>query len=211
MRPVGKKYHLGISGGASRSVGSTAGGYALGDSLQWLGDQPASSSDYYGSPQTIAVMAKAALEDQEHFETRQLCEAVCEGLDSKDYTSEYLAMYHFVLMHSRYMRDPRRTELVRAPYIIARQMLAGHKPSIDCDDCATLLAACIIAMGGTAEFITVAFANQFYGTQRQYSHVLVAATEPRSRVRIVLDPVAAEKTSSMLRRVKAAKIYPVSA
>lgn len=183
-----------------------------GASLIWLPDlRPPTESEYYGAPQTINVMRKAALEDQHHFQTRQLVESICEHLDSKDYSSEILACYQFLLQRTRYMRDPRRVELVRAPYVISQMILAGHRPSIDCDDMATWLAAAVIALGGQAEYVTVAFQNMFYDGQRQYSHVFCRALEPRTRVRIILDPVAAEKTPQMLRRVKAAKVWPIAA
>jgi hypothetical protein len=166
---------------------------------------------YSGAPQTIGVMRRAALEDADHFETRQIAEIVCEGIDSKDYTSEYLALYHFLLQRTRYMRDPRRTELVRAPYVISKQILAGHRPSLDCDDMSTWLAAAVLAVGGRAEFCTVAFQRMFYEGKQQYSHVFTRALEPRTRCQIVLDPVAAEKTPEMQRRIVAAEAWPVSA
>lgn len=107
-------------------------GYA-GATAFWIPDQPPTSRvGYNGAPQTIDVMRHAALDDHNHFETRQLAESVCEHVDSKDYCSEYLALYYFLLQRTRYMRDPRRTELVRAPYIVSQQILAGHRPSLDC-------------------------------------------------------------------------------
>jgi hypothetical protein len=156
-------------------------------------------------------MRHAALQDADHYVTRELAEMVCEGLDSKDYTSEYLALYQFLLQRTRYMRDPRRTELVRAPHLISQQIMAGHRPSLDCDDMATWLAAAILAVGGKVEYCTVAFALMFYGDQPQYSHVFTRALEPRTRCQIVLDPVAAEKTSQMIGRIKAAETWPVAA
>lgn len=178
----------------------------------WFPDQPPTSRvGYRGAPQTIAVMRKAALEDANHFVTRQLAEAVCEGLDSKDYTSEYMALYQFLLQRTRYMRDPRRTELVRAPHIVSEQIMAGHRPSLDCDDMAAWLAAAVLAVGGRAEFCTVAFAVMLYDGVPQYSHVFTRALEPRTRCQIVLDPVAAEKTPQMLSRVKVAETWPVAA
>jgi len=192
------------------SLGSTGGGYSRGDSLIWF-PEPTSKMDYFGARQTIGVMAKAALDDRHRFETRQLAESICEGLDSKDYTSEYLALYHFFLQNTRYMRDPRRVELVRAPWILSKMLLSGHRPSVDCDDGATWLAAAIMSVGGKAEFVTVAFDDVFYDGQRQYSHVFDRALEPRSGGKIILDPVAAEKTPQMLRRVRAACVWPISA
>jgi hypothetical protein len=125
--------------------------------------------------------------------------------------SEYQALYHFLLQRTRYMRDPRRTELVRAPYIISQQILAGHRPSLDCDDMATWLAAAVTAVGGRAEFVTCAFQNMVYNGQVQYSHVFTRAMEPRTRCMIVLDPVAAEKTSQMLSRIKNSSSWPIAA
>lgn len=178
--------------------------------LVWLPDARHSRVSYWGAPQTIDVMAKAALNDA-GFQTRRLAEAVCEGIDSKDYTSEYIALYHCVLQRTRYMRDPITTELVRAPYIVSEQIMAGRRPSIDCDDMATWLAAAIIAVGGRVRFVTVAFKNQFYEGRRQYSHVYLEALEPRNGQWIALDPVAAEKTSQMLARVKARDVWPLAA
>src|SRR6185295_6543536 len=150
--------------------------------LLWFPDAPPQSRvGYNGAPQTIKVMSQAALDDAKHFQTRQIAEAVCEGIDSKDYVSEYLALYNFLIQRCRYMRDPRRTELVRAPYIISKQMLAGHRPSIDCDDMACWLAAAVLAVGGNAQFATVAFQKMMYDGQVQYSHVFTCAIEPRAR------------------------------
>jgi hypothetical protein len=179
--------------------------------LVWNPDAPTSRVAYWGAPQTIEVMAQAVGEDADHFETRQLAETICEGIDSKDYTSEYLALYYCVLQHTRYMRDPRRTELVRAPYVIARQILAGRRPSVDCDDMATLIAALVQAVGGAPEFVTVAFDDRTFDGQRQYSHVFAQARDPRRGGKIALDPVAAEKTSQMLRRVRFRDTWPVTA
>jgi hypothetical protein len=175
-------------------------------------DQPPTSRvGYSGAPQTIEEMRRAALDDANHFITRELAEMVCEGLDSKDYTSEYLALYQFLLQRTRYMRDPRRTELVRAPYVISQQIMNGHRPSLDCDDMACWLAAAVLSIGGRPEFCTVAFAKLMYGDQPQYSHVFMRALEPRTRCQIVLDPVAAEKTPQMLSRIQQAATWPVAA
>lgn len=189
----------------------SGGGYG-GSRLFWLPDQPPTSRvGYSGAPQTIDVMRKAALEDANHFDTRRLAESVCEGLDSKDYTSEYVALYNFLMQRTRYMRDPRRVELVRAPYIISQQIMAGHRPSLDCDDMSCWLAAAVLAVGGRPEFMTVAFQLMHYDGVQQYSHVFTRALEPRTRCMIVLDPVAAEKTPQMIQRVKAAAAWPVAA
>jgi len=193
--------------GTAHSLGDA---YPADTRLVWLPDARPSRVAYWGAPQTIEVMSKAALEGGSAFEVRRLVEALCEGLDSKDYTSEYLAALFMVLQRTRYMRDPRTVELVRSPRVLAQQIMAGRRPSVDCDDMAALLAAMILAMGGKAEFVTVAFVHQFYEGRRQFSHVYVRALEPRNNQWIVLDPVAAEKTGQMLARVKAFDTWPIT-
>lgn len=194
-------------GSVSGSEGAMYGG---GERMFWLPDEaPTSRVAYGGAPQTIRLMGRAALEDGSHFETRKLVEMICEHLDSKDYGSEYQALYYFILQRTRYMRDPRRTELVRAPYVVSKQIAAGHRPSLDCDDMSTWLCAALLAVGGQPELVTVAFANLFYMGQRQYSHVFVRVKEPRSGKYVILDPVAAERTPEMLRKVVAAATWPI--
>lgn len=166
--------------------------------------------EYRGAPQTIQVMRRAALDSQHHLSVRQLAEQVCGRLDSKDYTSEYLACYNLVLQRCRYMRDPRTVELVRAPYLVADEILRGGRPSLDCDDMSAFLGALVLAVGGNTRFVTVAFRNAFYNGQRQYSHVFAQALEPRTGTWIVLDPVAADKTDEMMGRVRAAAVWPVA-
>jgi hypothetical protein len=165
---------------------------------------------YRGAPQTVGVIKQAALAAQSDYAVRQLAERITERLPSKDYLSEYLAIYYFVLAHTRYMRDPRTVELVRAPDVVARELLAGHTPALDCDDQSALICALVLAMGGECRVVTVAFGNTFYKGNRQYSHVFAQAREPYSKAWITLDPVAADRTQQMIRRTKAAKIWPVA-
>ena len=155
-------------------------------------------------------MRRAALDSQSNLAVRQLAEAACSELDSKDYTSEYLALYNLLLQRCRYMRDPRTVELVRAPYLVAQEILQGGRPNLDCDELSAMLAALILSVGGSTRFVTVAFRNAFFNGQRQYSHVFAQALEPRTGLWIVLDPVAAEKTGEMMRRITAAAIWPVA-
>jgi transglutaminase-like putative cysteine protease len=155
-------------------------------------------------------MRSAALDSQQDYGVRKLTEAICGGLPSKAYADEYLALYYFVLSRTRYMRDPRTIELVRSPHVVAGTLWSGSTPSLDCDDMAALLAAMILAVGGQCRFVTVAFSNMHVRGERQYSHVFVQAREPQTGAWITLDPVAADKTKSMLRRVRAAKVWPVA-
>lgn len=159
---------------------------------------------------TVAVMMDGALRSQEHLPVRLLAEEICAGLGSKDYLSEILAIYNFVLGHTRYMRDHRTVELVRAPHVLVDEMLAGKKPNVDCDDMCALLVALLLAIGCEVRVVTVAFRTAVYRGKKQYSHVYCQAREPRTSTWITLDPVAAEQSKAMLGRVKELKIWPVA-
>lgn len=165
---------------------------------------------YRGAPQTVGVIRDASLESQRDYTVRELAEKIASGLSSKAYLDEYLAIYYFVLAHTRYMRDPRTVELVRAPYVSARVLKSGQVPSLDCDDLAALLCALVLAVGGQCRIVTTAFRHQFYRGQRQYSHVFAQAREPRTGKWITLDPVAADRTKEMLRRAVHFKVWPVA-
>lgn len=155
-------------------------------------------------------MRRAVLNAQQDIGTRRLAETVCMGLPSKAFVDEYLALYRFVLSRCRYMRDPRTVELVRAPPIVARALFRGETPSMDCDDMAALLGAMVLAVGGRCRFATVAFRTITYQGELQYTHVFCQAQEPSSRAWITLDPVAADKTRSMMRKIKHAKFWLVA-
>ncbi len=165
---------------------------------------------YRGAPQTVGVIRRAALETQNHLSVRRLCEAFCKGVASKDYISEYLACLYGLEAHSRYMRDPRTVEFVKAPHVIADEILSGGVASLDCDDYSGMLSAMGLAMGGATRLVTVAFRPMFYEGRQQYSHVFAQAQEPRTGTWITLDPVAAENTGKMHRDLYAAKVWPVA-
>ena len=165
---------------------------------------------YRGAPQTVSVLTDAALRSQRDLRVRLLAEELSAGLGSKDYLSEGLAVYYFLLGNACYMRDPRTVELVKSPQLLVAEIRSGKKPRIDCDEMAALIAALGLAMGNEVRIVTVAFHHAFHNGHRQYSHVFTQFVEPRSRAVVTLDPVAAEKTRQMLSRVKAAKIWPVA-
>lgn len=162
---------------------------------------------FRGSPQTVAVIIKSAIEAQNHYIVRQLVEEICKDIRSKDYLSEILAIGHFVSSKTRYMRDPLTVELVKAPWIVIKEIYDGGTPNLDCDDMTALLAALLLSVGCRVRVVTAAFKNTFYKGQRQYSHVFVQAYEPKTKTWITVDPVAGEKTKSMHNRIVAAKIY----
>lgn len=166
--------------------------------------------DFKGAPHTVALIKRYAIEAQRNSSVRQLAEEVVQGLGSKDFTSEILAIYYFTLSRTRYANDPRSIELVRKPSWVANKILAGSTPSLDCDDLVAFQAALLLSLGREVRAVTVAFRHAFYSGQRQYSHVYLQVKEPKSSAWITLDPVAAEKTGQMLGRVRALKIWPIA-
>lgn len=178
---------------------------------------------FHGAPHTVEHIKRAALGSQGWYPLRLLSEQVIGRCGPKDYVSEILAIYYWTLANVRYCNDPRTLELVRSPREVIERMqatvtaLGGRargkykwKPSVDCDDITCLLVGMFLSIGRECRIVTVAFADRFYRGERQYQHVYVQVREPRTGQWIVLDPVAAEEMGSMLRRVKAVKIWPVA-
>jgi hypothetical protein len=180
---------------------------------------------FRGAPHTVAHIKRCAIEAQRFYPLRLLAEDIVGRLASKDYLSEILAVYYWVLANTRYANDPRSVELVRSPTeilgrlkqhvgvlrsIAANDNRAKFRPSLDCDDLTCLLLALFLSLGREVRIVTVAFRDAFYAGKRQYQHVYIQVREPRTMQWIVLDPVAAEDTAQMLRRVKAVKFWAVA-
>lgn len=166
--------------------------------------------DYRGAPQTVAVIKEAAVQAQTKPVVRALVEEITRYLPSKDTVSEAVAFYNLVLDKTRYMRDPRNVELVKAPWIVIEQIMSGQTPSLDCDDISALLCAMLATSGAQCRVATVAFQRMFYKGVQQYSHVYAQVREPRTGVWITLDPVAGNKTQEMQNRTVAVKYWPVA-
>jgi hypothetical protein len=172
---------------------------------------------FRGAPHTVEHIKRVAIEAQGYLPLRLLAEDVVGYLGSKDYLSEILAVYYWVLSHTRYANDPRNIELVRSPREIlarvqsaVRSLRSGWRPSLDCDDLTALLAALFLALGREVRIVTVAFRDAVYRGEQQYQHVYLEVREPRTGAWIVVDPVAAEEAGEMLRRAKHVKIWPVA-
>jgi hypothetical protein len=156
------------------------------------------------------LITRYAIESQSDPSVRLFAEEVVSGLQSKDYLSEILAVHYAVLGLTRYTNDPRSVELVKKPSWVIQQIRVGAVPSLDCDDLVALQAGLLLSLGREVRAVTVAFRDLFHRGERQYSHVYLQAREPRTGVWITLDPVAAEETATMLRRVRAVKIWPIA-
>lgn len=180
--------------------------------MKHLGHRLDVDEPFRGAPHTVALIKRYALQAQGHPSVRLLAERIVNGLNSKDYLSEILAVYYFVLNNTRYSNDPRTMELVRKPERIVAELRGGKTPSLDCDDLVALQAALLLSLGREVRVVTAAFEKTHYRGQIQYSHVYLQVREPRSGQWLVLDPVAAEDTKQMLNRTKngAIKIWPLA-
>lgn len=172
---------------------------------------------FKGAPHTVDQIKRVAVEAQSFYPLRLLAEDIIGRLGSKDFLSEILAIYYWVLAHVRYANDPRNVELVRSPReVLARvkravvQLRGGWRPSLDCDDITALLVFLFLSIGREVQIMTVAFRDMVHNGQRQYQHVFIRVREPRTNQWIVVDPVAAEDTAEMLRRSVAVKIWPIA-
>lgn len=187
------------------------------------------SEPFAGAPHTVRHVRRLAVEAQRFYPLRALAEEIVGRLGSKDYLSEILAIYYWVLGNVRYANDPRNVELVRSPAEVLErlkrfvaalapiahaqqlgQQVPPWRPSLDCDDMVTLMVALLLSLGREVQITTVAFHDAFVQGQRQFSHVLIRVREPRTGQWIILDPVAAESTAEMLQRVKAVKFWPIA-
>lgn len=178
--------------------------------MQSLGHKLDVAEPFKGAPQTIALIKRYALEAQSNPSVRLLAERIVSGLNSKDYLSEIAAIYYYVLNNTRYANDPRTVELVRRPERVIVELAAGKTPSLDCDDLVTFQAALLLSLGREVRVVTIAFKKVKYQGQIQFSHVYLQVKEPRTSQWIVLDPVAAEETSDMLKKGQVIKIWPVA-
>lgn len=168
------------------------------------------SAPFKGAPQTVALIKRFALDAQSDPTVRLLAEDIISGLGPKDYLSEIAAIYYYVIRNTRYANDPRTVELVRRPERIVAEIQSGKVPSLDCDDLVVLQAALLLSLGREVQVVTIAFRNVQHQGQIQYSHVYLQAKEPNTSRWVVLDPVAAEETSNMLKKGKAIKIWPLA-
>lgn len=164
---------------------------------------------YRGAPTTVEVIREAVIESQHHYIIREMVEEICSDVQSKDHVSEPLAIYYFTCANTRYMRDPRTVELVRAPRVIAEEISQGLRPSLDCDDMAAFILALAASAGCKGRVVTVAFRDMFYNGERQYSHVYAQVQDPRTGQWISLDPVAGPKIGEMQRKAVAVKTWPI--
>jgi len=155
----------------------------------------------------VDKIREAVARAQFDYSVREVAESILKEVKARDYVSEPIAIFYWICRHVRYTRDPRTVELVRDPIVICKQILAGQKPALDCDDMTALICALCMTIGSQCRIVTVAFSDLKFKGQRQYEHVFAQAQDPQSQAWITLDPVAGKKTKEMLSRIYAAKVW----
>lgn len=175
---------------------------------------------YRGTDQTVAVMSRlvrdirprqmisTALESERSLKVRRHTEQIVGNIRPKDYSSEIIAICKWWGNAGRYTRDPLHVEMLRTPERLIDDAMAG-KLAADCDEFATAIAACCLAVGSRAQFVTVGFQPRLPGQPKIHTHVFCRAQDPRTKVWWVLDPVAGRRTAQMLKRVKQYTIFEV--
>ena len=172
--------------------------YGLGStSVSAIGSARVSATPYKGAAHTVETIRKTVNIDRKNPQSRAVAEDVIKGLYAKDYLSEAAAIYYAYCRGVRYTRDPATIELVKDLEVVSKTKQS------DCDESTSTLGTLISAIGiGATQFVTVGFRSN---TQ---SHVFLRFPDPRGSGRfVVLDPVAGPTTATMLRRVKAHKVY----
>lgn len=172
--------------------------YGLGSTSQVaVGSARISAQPYKGAAHTVETMRKTVNVDRKNPQSRAVVEDIVKGIYAKDYLSEAAAIYYAYCRGVRYTRDPATIELVKDLEVTTKTR------QNDCDEAGSTITTLIsqVGIGGT-QFVTVGF------RPNTHSHVFMRFPDPRGSGRyVVLDPVAGPTTATMLRRVKAHKIY----
>lgn len=104
-----------------------------------------------GTKQTIRKMGELAVAAGHDPKFVAFCRGQVSDLASKDYVGEGRRIFDMVHQHVRYVKDPMGLEVVQDPRAVLWQDGSG-----DCDEHASTIAACAIALGHHAAFRTVA-------------------------------------------------------
>jgi len=135
-------------------------------------------------------------------ELRYAVEGIVRGIRARDRLSQLVAIYNWFDARYTFVNDPRQVELVRDPLAILEDIKQHGRFLGDCDCASTFLGAAPRTIGIPTKLARAGFRrippNQLRG---RYSHVLVTAPD-QFRRKIVLDPVAGQKTGEMLGRVR---------
>jgi len=201
---------LQLSRGVVQPVGTGLGQAQFGNTFGSAGEKY-SSRPYDGVEYTINDMRKLvqdALTREQAPELRKLVESIVAQVDPKDYLSEVAAIYYYVLKNVRYTRDPKHIELVQHPYLSlqpqAWDRAAGRRGSqIDCDELACVIAAMIMVVGNSAEFVTISTSHA-----QGFHHVFCVA-KTQDGQRIVLDPVPGPFTTEMIQQTVRYQAWPI--
>lgn len=176
---------------------------------------------YRGTDHTVATMihlvkglvdpremVSKTLDGEQSVLVRRHTEQIIGNVRPKDYCSEIVAILKYWTSAGRYTRDPVHVEMLRTPELLVKDALAG-KLCVDCDEFAEAIAACCLAIGAPAQFVTVGFKPRRFGGPKVHTHVFTRAQDPRTGMWWVLDPVAGRRTTQMLSRVKDYSIFDI--
>jgi transglutaminase-like putative cysteine protease len=141
---------------------------------------------------------------------RLTVEGIIRRVRPRDALSQIAAVYNWFLRRYQFVRDPIPVELVKDPVRILEEIQTHGHAMGDCDDASTFLVAALLTIGIPGQFVRVGFKpktreNVLSGASKALSHVYAIAQDQYGRG-IVLDPVAGERTTTMLGQATYAKI-----
>lgn len=178
--------------------------------LPHYNNAPSTTEPYRGTEHTVGRMIGLVKgpSGERSLKVRRHTEQIVGNVRPKDYSSEMIAICRWWGNAGRYTRDPFHVEMLRSPERMIDDALTG-KLNSDCDEYATAIGACCLAIGCPIQFLTVGFKAPVRGQPKVHTHVFARGQDPRTKQWWVLDPVAGRKVGSMLKRVKQYTVFEV--
>ena len=117
---------------------------------------------------TLELMSEIINKSFQNWRIRELAVNITKDLPARDEYNEVMSIYEWVRNNTRFVRDPRGTELLHSPLVALDKIAMGDKFSGDCDDLSILLASLIKSIG-----YPIALRIASYKEDKCFSHVYV--------------------------------------
>lgn len=141
-----------------------------------------------GAKGTVRQMVALVRRASSHPSIRSLAVQIVSPYSGRDYVRHALAIREWAAMHIQFLRDPRGTELLHDPVLIADMVRRGGAAHVDCDDAAMMTAALGKSVGLRARFVTIAFLDK----KAPYAHVFTELSPPVGSPRWIEQDVTRE-------------------
>lgn len=115
---------------------------------------------------TLDLMGKIIRASSQNYYVRRWAEKIVQGVDEKDHAGRVEAVYNYIKRHSRYLKDPHGTELLKTPLVSLQLWEVGELPLLDCDDSSILALSLLKSIG-----FPVALRASSYKVDGRFGHV----------------------------------------